>query len=182
MKRFVPVFLLILAALFGIKLLPAVQQAVVLPWTATIGRASAFFVLLLDPGAIAHGREIYSPQAQFGLSVDPLCSGLEACIVLFSGILAYPALWRERFLGLVLGFAALQTVNLVRIITLFFIGKAGGSRAFDIAHTYVWQALLMLCVLAFWLLWVRYANRCQQRRDEAREAARAFHWPMEDVK
>ena len=182
MKRFLFTFILIMLVLFGMKMLPSVQQAVVEPWTTLIARASIAIVRWLEPNVITFGRVMRSPSANFGVSVDPLCSGLEACIVLTAGILAFPATWRERLGGLLLGFIAVQTVNLVRIVSLFFIGKTWGQHAFDIAHTYVWQALIVLSVIIFWLLWVRYVSRNQQRRDAERDAARTFHWPMEDVK
>ncbi|MBR6975485.1 MAG: exosortase H [Ottowia sp.] len=169
MKRFLLTFLLIALALFGIKMLPPVQHAVVEPWTALIARASAFVVRLIDPGAIfLHGRVLYSPSPHFRLSVDPVCSGLEACIVLTAALLAFPATWGERLRGLLPGILALQTINLVRLVSLFFIGKKGGQQAYDIAHTFVWQALIVLSVPCVWLLWVRYVGNNQRRRDAER--------------
>lgn len=169
MKRFLLTFLLIALALFGVKMLPPVQHAVVEPWTALIARASAFVVRLIDPGAtFLHGRVLYSPSPHFRLSVDPVCSGLEACIVLTAALLAFPATWGERLRGLLPGILALQTINLVRLVSLFFIGKKGGQQAYDIAHTFVWQALIVLSVFCIWLLWVRYVGNNQRRRDAER--------------
>lgn len=169
MKRFFLTFLLIALALFGVKMLPPVQHAVVAPWTALVARASAFFVHLIDPDAIfLHGRVLYSPSPRFRITIDPACSGLEACIVLTAALLAFPATWGERLRGLLPGILALQTINLVRLVSLFFIGKKGGQQAYDIAHTYVWQALIVFSVFCIWLLWVRHVGRNQRRRDAER--------------
>lgn len=35
---------------------------------------------------------------------------------------------------------------------------------FEFAHLYLWQALIMIDVLAVWLAWVRYATRDELRR------------------
>jgi len=42
----------------------------------------------------------------------------------------------------------------VRVISLFYLGQ-WNMQAFEWAHLYVWQALIMLDVLVVWLVWVR---------------------------
>ena len=169
MKRFFFVFLIIQAVLFGVEMLQPVQQAVVEPWTSLIARASAFIVRLFDPSALSYGRVLYSPSADFGISIEAGCNGVEATIVLIAAILAFPATWGERFWGLVLGFLAVQSVNLLRVVSLFFLGQ-WNYKIFEFAHLYMWQALIMLDVLVVWLLWMRYVARSQRRRDAARDA------------
>jgi hypothetical protein len=44
------------------------------------------------------------------------------------------------------------------VISLFYLGQ-WNQRAFDFAHTYLWQALIMLDVLVFWLYWVKVSTR-----------------------
>src|SRR4029453_9383364 len=78
----------------------------------------------------------------------------EAAIVLIAAMLAFPAPWRYRVLGIAIGIAAVQILNIVRVISLFYIGQWDFS-VFEWAHQYVWQALIMLDVLVVWLIWVR---------------------------
>ena len=56
--------------------------------------------------------------------------------------------------GVALGVVAVQGLNIVRLISLFYLGQ-WDLRIFEWAHLYVWQALIMLDVLIVWLLWVR---------------------------
>ena len=84
--------------------------------------------------------------------------GLEATIVLVAAILAFPAPWKRKFLGLSIGIAAVQGLNIIRVISLFYLGQ-WSLDAFDFAHQYLWQALIMLDVLIVWLLWVRTVPR-----------------------
>jgi exosortase/archaeosortase family protein len=51
-----------------------------------------------------------------------------------------------------------QGLNVVRIISLFYLGQ-WNMTAFEWAHLYIWQALIMLDVLIVWLIWVRRINR-----------------------
>ena len=169
MKRFFFVFLVIQAVLFGVEMLQPVQRAVVEPWTSLGAHASAVIVRLFDPSAISYGRVLHSPSADFGISIEAGCNGVEATIVLLAAILAFPATWGERFWGLLLGFIAVQSVNLLRVVSLFFLGQ-WNFKLFEFAHLYMWQALIMLDVLVVWLLWMHYAARSQRRREATRAA------------
>ena len=61
-------------------------------------------------------------------------------------------------IGSSVGIAAIQALNLVRIVSLFYLGQWDRD-VFEWAHLYVWQALIMLDVLIVWLLWVRTLPR-----------------------
>lgn len=49
---------------------------------------------------------------------------------------------------------AVQGLNVVRVISLFYLGQ-WNTEWFRIAHEFLWQGLIMLDVLVVWLLWVR---------------------------
>ena len=61
-------------------------------------------------------------------------------------------------IGIAIGIVAVQGLNIVRVISLFYIGQ-WNFKVFEWAHLYVWQALIMLDVLIVWLLWVRTLPR-----------------------
>jgi len=156
--RFFLIFVGILAVLFGVEMLHPVQVAVVNPWTALVARASAGIVQLIDPTVISQGRVLQSAKTGFGVSIEPGCNGVEAAVVLLAGMLAFPAPWRMKLWGILIGFAAVQGVNLIRVVTLFFIGQ-WNLKVFEFAHLYMWQALIMLDVLIVWLIWIALVAR-----------------------
>ena len=158
MLRFFLIFVGILAVLFGVEMLHPVQVAVVNPWTALVARASAGIVQLIDPTVISQGRVLQSAKTGFGVSIEPGCNGVEAAVVLLAGMLAFPAPWRMKLWGILIGFAAVQGVNLIRVVTLFFIGQ-WNLKVFEFAHLYMWQALIMLDVLIVWLIWIALVAR-----------------------
>lgn len=158
MLRFLLIFLSVQAVLFGLELLQPVQQAVVQPWTGLVARASAVIVQFFDPSVISYGRVLQSAATGFGVSIEPGCNGVEATIVLVAAMLAFPSSWSMKLWGIGLGFIAVQAVNLVRVVTLFFLGQ-WNFKAFEFAHLYMWQALIMLDVLVVWLIWMRYVAR-----------------------
>lgn len=153
MLRFLLFFLLILGSLFALELTPPVQ-ALVLPWAASLAEFSASLIALFDPKIITYGNVIQSQSNGFGVAVEAGCNAVEACIVLAAAILAFPSAWRHKLLGLVIGMVIVQMANILRIISLFYLGQ-WRMDAFEFAHLYLWQALIMLDVLVVWLIWVR---------------------------
>ena len=158
MFRFFAIFLVIQAVLFGIEMLNPVQAAVVHPWTGWLAKVSAGIVHLIDPSVISYGRVLQSAKTGFGVSTEAGCNGVEATIVLVAAMLAFPSSWKMKLWGIGLGFIAVQAVNLMRIVSLFFLGQ-WNYQVFEFAHLYMWQALIMLDVLVVWLLWMRYVAR-----------------------
>jgi exosortase H (IPTLxxWG-CTERM-specific) len=161
MARFFVVFIVLLAVLFVLELTPVVQAFVVVPWTNALAAISAGLVTLFDPGVVASGKVIRSTANGFAVAIEAGCNGVEATIVLCAAILAFPAPWRYKALGLAIGIAAVQILNVVRVISLFYIGQWNRD-AFEWAHQYVWQALIMLDVLVVWLIWVRRIPRVER--------------------
>jgi exosortase H (IPTLxxWG-CTERM-specific) len=158
MIRFFVLFLVLLAVLFGLELTPPVQEWFVVPWTNTLARISAGLVTLFDPDVIANGKVLRSTSNTFAVSIEAGCNGVEATLVLLAAMLAFPASWARKAFGLVAGIAAVQGLNVVRVISLFYLGQ-WNREVFEWAHLYVWQALIMLDVLIVWLLWVRALPR-----------------------
>lgn len=170
MLRFFLLFLVIQAALFGVELLGPVQRGLVMPFTGLLADVSAFLVKRFDADVAAYDNVIQSTANGFGVAIMPGCNGVEACIVLIAAILAFPAPWKARLVGLAIGLVAVQAVNLVRIITLYYLGQ-WNMQWFEFAHLYLWQALIMLDVLVVWLLWVRHLARRGMLRLEPAGAA-----------
>jgi archaeosortase B (VPXXXP-CTERM-specific) len=88
------------------------------------------------------------------------CTGVTPACLFVSAVAAYPAPWRRKLEGVLVGVPAIIAVNTVRIVSLVFLGYHFPA-AFETAHVLVWQSLIVLSALLLWLLWV------------AREIARA---------
>lgn len=156
--------MILLVVLFVAELTPPVQQALVVPWTALLADISAAIIRAYQPDVISYGKVIQDALTGNGVSIEAGCNGVEACVILIAGVLAYPAAWRLRLAGIALGIIAIQAVNVLRVITLFHL--SGWDRAFmQFAHLYLWPALIMLDVLVVWLLWVRHVARREAQRE-----------------
>ena len=158
MARFFWLFLVLLVALFAIEVLNPVQQHVILPFTAVIADVSVWIIKLFDSGVSASGKIIRSLENGFAVEIQPGCNGVEALIILFAAIFAFPAPFKHKLVGFGIGFVAIQALNLVRIISLFYLGQ-WSMTAFRWFHLYLWQALIILDALVVWLIWLRYLPR-----------------------
>ena len=163
MLRFFILFVVMLAVLFGLELTPWVQEWVVLPWTSALASISTWIVTLFDGNVAAAGKVMRSTTNGFAVSIEAGCNGVEATLVLLAAMVAFPAPWRHKAVGLVIGVLAVQVLNILRVISLFYLGQWNYS-VFEWAHLYVWQALIMLDVLVVWLIWVRRVPRVDQVR------------------
>ena len=154
MIRFLLLFLLIQGVLFGAQLLPWGQQYFVEPWTNYLAVICQKIVAFFDPNVTAVGKVLRSTSNGFAVSIEAGCNGVEATIVLLAAILAFPAPWKYKLLGFAAGLVAVQGLNIIRVISLFYLGQ-WNMKWFEWAHLYVWQALIMLDVLIVFLIWIR---------------------------
>jgi len=156
--RFTLVFGSVLLGLFTLELLEPVQASVIRPFTGWLADVSAALIMPFDDQVSAAGRVIRHAGNGFAVSIEAGCNGVEATIVLIAGVLAYPAPLRAKSLAIVGGGLAIQAVNLLRIISLFYLGQ-WNLDAFTWTHLYLWPTLIMLDVLVVFVLYLRYLSR-----------------------
>lgn len=94
----------------------------------------------------------------FEVDVSPACSGAVPTTIYLSAVFAYPAQWRSKWIGAVLGIVTIHLVNLVRVSTLFLVGLYY-RQIFHETHVYVAQALVVCVAVAIWVYWAsRFAK------------------------
>ena len=84
------------------------------------------------------------------------CNGINVTFLLWSAILAFPSTWKRKLQGLLLGTAAIQGINIIRFISLYYLIRINRP-LFDFAHEYLWEALIMLDAMVAFGLWVRFS-------------------------
>ncbi|MBD8525592.1 exosortase H [Pseudomarimonas arenosa] len=158
MLRFFLTFVGLLALLFSVRITQWGTDHITVPFTGVLAQASAWLIMLFDSAVASEGVIIRSLSNGFAVAIAPGCDGIEAVIILVSAVVAFPSPWKHKLIGIGIGFVAIQGLNLVRIISLFYLGQYS-KVAFDWFHLYLWQALIVLDALAVWLIWLRYLPR-----------------------
>ena len=158
MARFIVIFILVLSVLFGLEMIKPVHAGIVEPFTSFIATLSAWLITPFDDSVIAYGRVLRDGSNGFAVSIESGCNGVEATIVLVAAVLAFPATWVQRVQAITLGFLAIQFANLLRIISLFYLGQ-WDIDIFNWVHLYLWPVLIMLDVLFVFILYLRYISK-----------------------
>ncbi|HEX9687663.1 MAG TPA: exosortase H [Thermoanaerobaculia bacterium] len=133
-----------------------VNDAVIVPFTAGIASVSGKMLTALGEPAEVVGTEIRS--SSFGVNIENGCNGVETALLFGSAVLAFPARWSRRLLGLLAGFLAIQALNLFRVITLFWIGLHRPA-LFNSSHTVIWQSVVVLFGVLLFLVWASRERR-----------------------
>lgn len=162
MLRFFLIFMGLLITLFAARISTFGTKYVTEPFTGVLADISAHLIMMFDPNVHAEGVIIQSTTNGFAVAIAPGCDGIEAVIILISALIAFPSPWKHKLIGAVIGFFCIQALNLVRIISLFYMGQ-WSQVAFDWFHLYLWQALIVLDALAVWLIWLRYLPKAPRR-------------------
>jgi exosortase H (IPTLxxWG-CTERM-specific) len=151
-KSFLVRFVIALGAFYLLVAIRPVNDLAVVPFTQLLVRLSTALLVFLGEKAVALGTVIQSPA--FAVDVKNGCNGLEAALLLVAAMLAFPASPKRRTLGIAAGLAAIQVVNLFRIVSLFWLG-AHHRAAFELFHAAVWQTALILLAVGIFLAWSR---------------------------
>ncbi len=155
MLRYALIYVLLLGALFALETTPGGQEFTTSSWTEFLARGSAFLMQRIDPRVVAEGSLIKNMETGYSVAILAGCNGVEASIILAAAIIPFPCSVGSKLLGIVGGVAAIQAANLLRIVTLFYLGEWSDS-AFMVAHLYIWPALIILDALIIFLLWMRW--------------------------
>mgnify|MGYP001178913483 CR=1 FL=1 len=158
MARFVLIFCGVLGALFAIEMLNPVQRAVIQPFTALLANVSTAVIVPFDATVIAEGRILRDATTGFAVSIEAGCNGVEATIVLVAGIVAFPASLRHKMISILVGFLFVQALNIVRIISLFYLGQWNYT-VFEWFHLYLWPVLIMLDVLVVFAIYLQWLGK-----------------------
>ena len=148
-----------LGALNGVSLL--------LPLTFTMDPVSAIILLsCMYWGALFGGSTTVSGTLlisdNFVANIVAECTAIGPIILYIGAVVAYPASKRAKLAGVAAGAVVLTAVNLVRIISLFWIGEAY-PEYLDVAHLLVWQSAIILLAIIMWLLWAGRLSGAAQR-------------------
>ena len=162
MIRFFILFTVLLVGLFTLEILQPAEKYVILPFTSFIADVSVWFIQLFDDNVMSISNVIRDKTTGFGVRIERGCNGVEAVIILFAAIFAFPAPIKSKLIGFTIGFFAIQGLNLVRIVSLFYLGQ-WNQVAFEWFHLYLWQALIILDALVVWLIWLRTLPQARAR-------------------
>jgi exosortase/archaeosortase family protein len=121
-----------------------------LAWTVT-----AILQILGQPVS-QMGLFVNSPL--INLEVTPACTGIYQIVVLIGGLIAWSTSGRERVRGILIGTSLLMSINIFRIISIYYSALIIPDWV-PIIHGVVWEGVMVLFVPLFWIYWVNRSSK-----------------------
>jgi exosortase H (IPTLxxWG-CTERM-specific) len=155
--RFIAVFAACFLISFGLLLTPPVQT-VDGHFSRALVKVSHGLVTVCGGKALLQGPILRDPAGGFGVEMKDGCNAVNVTFLLWSALLAFPVGWKSKLWGMAAGTLVIQALNIVRFISLFYLGQYSMSW-FEFAHGYLWESLLILDTMVVFWLWVDRVSR-----------------------
>jgi exosortase/archaeosortase family protein len=81
-------------------------------------------------------------------------------------MLAYPASWRRKAIGILLGVTAIVFMNIVRILSLYAV-MLKAPALFETIHIEIWPIAFIIVAGLLWIGWIRWALKSEEPRHAA---------------
>ncbi|MEI7660565.1 MAG: exosortase H [Bacteroidota bacterium] len=154
----------VLMILFYLCWLSDFFQTGIQPHIVSVNARISSFILNIFGMKTTVTKEVIA-STFFSISIARGCDGMEAMALFATAILAFPSAWKFKIMGVLAGVALLFMLNIVRIISLFYIGLKY-PKIFEFMHVEVWQAIFIIVAIGLWIFWIKWSRR------EVRDAAK----------
>ena len=156
--RFALVFAATGGALLTLYSFPYAEHGVREDWfvryLALYARLAGLVLRVFDSGVRVVGNDIVG---RVSLTVAKNCDAMDVTLLFAAAVVAFPASWRRRLVGIAAGVAALTVVNVLRIASLYFVDLRWPS-AFETIHAEVWPLAIVVLAASAFLAWSRWAQ------------------------
>ncbi|MHC4093523.1 MAG: archaeosortase/exosortase family protein [Planctomycetota bacterium] len=167
-KRPVLAFFLVFGLLMGLFYVASItvffEEFVWIPYLRLNANATASILSMLGQDIYLDDRTISTTGVS--LVIERGCDAIYPSALYFTAVLAFPVSLRRKLPGAVVGVVALLLINLVRLVSLYFVAVYW-SRAFEMMHLEVWQALFIFLAVLFWGTWAWWATRSRSVHADA---------------
>ncbi len=126
-----------------------------LNWNAIV---SGWLLNLFGEGVRVSGAGVMGQNCS--LQIKHGCDAIFPSALFVAAVLASPLRFRLKIPGILVGTVVLLSINLVRIVSLYYV-RLYIPEWFHIMHVDVWQPAFIILALLFWIIWALRATRRQ---------------------
>jgi len=144
------IFFVCIVSFYTLLRTSVLREYVAEPLAVAFASVSGLVLNLLSLKATASGTSLRVES--FAAQIDDVCTGIFVVAIYLSAILAYPSRAGEKLKGLLMGASAILLLNLIRVVSLMYIGLYL-PQFFETAHLLVWQSLIIFSALLVWIYW-----------------------------
>ena len=99
------------------------------------------------------------------LTVAKNCDAMDVNLLLIAAMIAFPARWKRRLVGVVAGVGLLSVANLLRIVPSNI--NVHAPRAFELIHAELFPLVMVALAVAAFGTWARWSRRAELASPEA---------------
>jgi exosortase/archaeosortase family protein len=159
--RFALTYLVLMGSFFVLISLKPIQKVIDLNGLYTKGVVilTSKILAVLSVPSTYQGSIIQLPS--IALDVKFGCNGLEAVMIYSVAVIAFPASWKNTFLGILGGFGVIQVINILRISALAY-SAIHFKNLFETIHIYIAQGMMVAISLGVFFIYLNYAKSPQR--------------------
>ncbi|MBN2821087.1 MAG: archaeosortase/exosortase family protein [Bacteroidales bacterium] len=116
-----------------------------------------FIKILGEPVSFMQSKTIVSPNFSLDVIID--CCAIEPSILFFSAVMAYPVAVRKKLRILLIVIPLFFTINIIRIISLYYIGAYISFHIMERMHLDIWQGIFILIAIGVFVLWLKNTSK-----------------------
>ncbi|MEA1918973.1 MAG: archaeosortase/exosortase family protein [Campylobacterota bacterium] len=164
MKQFILLYLFYMLAAFILVDYEPLRNLLHLDeyYTGSVVYLSAFLINLINIPVTVEGIYLHLNSAVMEVKFG--CNGLEAILLYTAAVLAFPASWKLRTVGVILGSSFLQVFNLIRIAILAWVLEYHPT-VFPIMHEYITQSIMIAIAFIIFLIYLQNINRHEKLKN-----------------
>ena len=150
------IFIMLLSVFILIINLPPIRNHVVNSATLILAWITTVILHTLGEPVFQIGYVVSSPAINMEITLT--CTGLYQVAVLIAGILVWPATTGERRQGIIIGSFFLTSVNILRIISIYYSAVFVPDWV-PFIHAVFWEIVMILFVPLIWFIWIRTTSQ-----------------------
>ncbi len=158
--RFITLVSVLMGLFYLLLYLPGADKgwkAAVMPaYLSGYAKVTAVVLQVLGHDATVNQTSVVTPE--YSVRIAQECSALEPTALFLAGVIALQVRRGTRWKGILAGILLLAITNIVRIVTLFYVGLHK-PQYFDVVHIDVWQALFVVLAIGYWAVWAMWATK-----------------------
>jgi exosortase H (IPTLxxWG-CTERM-specific) len=154
--KFLIQFFALLLVFYIVVAIKPVDAHVITPFTAGITAVSASILNLMGENVTRNGTIIIG--GDFAVDIKNGCNGVEAMLFLCAAMFAFDAPMKSRLAGILMACVGVQLLNLIRIVTLFLLGRHR-REWFEAFHLAIWQSVIFGAAVLMFVLWTTRVQR-----------------------
>ena len=154
--RFLVLFFVLLLVFYVVIIVKPVDAHVITPFTEGLTAVSASILNVIGENVHRTGTMIVG--GNFAVDIKNGCNGIEAMLFLCAAMLAFEAPVKSRLAGLLMACIGVQLLNLIRIVTLFLLGRHR-REWFEAFHLAIWQSVIFGAAVLMFVMWTTRVQR-----------------------